>query len=66
MLIGMEPDARLLAQLLSIIALLAATIEYCEILQRRTAQRLRAAMRSQSEEAGLRGLVRVFLADEAA
>ena len=44
-------------------ALLAATIEYCEIVKRRVAERQRMADNEVAAEAGLRGVVRVFLAD---
>jgi len=53
----------LLAQLAAYAGLLAATIEYCEILKRRLAQRQRAVDIEAAAEAGLRGIVRVFLAD---
>ena len=53
----------LLAQLLAYAALLAATIEYCEILKRRVAERQRMSDNEVAAEAGLRGIVRVFLAD---
>jgi len=53
----------LLAQLLTYGALLAATIEYCEILKRRVAERQRMSDNEVASEAGLRGIVRVFLAD---
>jgi hypothetical protein len=57
----MQPTAQLLGQLIAIAALLGATIEYIEILRRRRSARRAAAERSASEEAGLRGLVRVLL-----
>ena len=53
----------LLAQLLAYGALLAATIEYCEIVKRRMAERQRMADNEVAAEAGLRGIVRVFLTD---
>jgi hypothetical protein len=59
----MEPDALTLARLLSLALLIAATIEYAEIAKRRAAVRRYAAERSFFEADGLRGLVRVFLAD---
>jgi hypothetical protein len=59
----MEPDAFMLARLLSMAALLAATIEYAEILKRRDMSRMLAWERTQMEGEGLRGLVRVLLAD---
>ena len=53
----------LLAQLTAYAGLLAATIEYCEIVNRRVAARKRAVDIEDAAEAGLRGVVRVFLAD---
>ena len=53
----------LLAHLLAFAALLAATIEYCEILKRRISERQRMSDNEAAAEAGLRGIVRVFLAD---
>jgi hypothetical protein len=59
----MQPDAPLLAQLLAIVALMGATIEYCEVMRRREALRKDAALRSEAAHAGLRGLVRVLAVD---
>lgn len=56
-------DQLLLAQLVSYAGLLAATVEYCEIVRRRRAVRDRVAARSEMLESGLQGLVRVFLLD---
>ena len=53
----------LLAQLLAYAALLAATIEYCEILKRPMAERQRISDNEVATEAGLRGVVRIFLVD---
>lgn len=53
----------LLAQLLTLAGLIGGTIEYCEIIQRRAARRRLEADRRASEDAGLRGMVRVFLAE---
>jgi hypothetical protein len=53
----------LLAQLLTVAGLIGGTIEYCEIIQRRAAQRRLEADRLVAHEAGLRGMVRVFLAE---
>ena len=53
----------LLAQLVGYAGLLAATIEYCEIVKRRVAERQREADSELAAEAGLRGVVRLFLAD---
>ncbi|MEO8245523.1 MAG: hypothetical protein ABI622_00250 [Chloroflexota bacterium] len=58
-------DSNLLAQLLAYAALLAATIEYCELVKRRAVQRTVRLEARMAQEAGLRGLVRLFLADEA-
>ncbi len=56
-------DRLLLAQLVTLAGLIGATIEYIEVVRRRTARRQLAAQRAALEEDGLRGLVRVFLAD---
>jgi hypothetical protein len=58
-------DAPTLAQLLSLGALIGATIEYIEIVKRRTTARWRAAQGEETARVGLQGLVRVFLADPA-
>ena len=52
----MQPDPRLLAELLTMVALLAATIQYCELVKRRDQGR-------EIDQTGLQGLVRVMLAD---
>jgi hypothetical protein len=49
----MAPSTHLLAEALGLAALIAATIEYIEIVRRRTDQRL-------DRDVALRGLVRVF------
>ncbi|MCV0404397.1 MAG: hypothetical protein K5924_11950 [Chloroflexi bacterium] len=54
-------DHHTLAQALVVIALIAGTIEYIEVIQRRVARRRSEAERRSSEDAALRGLVRVFL-----
>ena len=54
----------LLGQSLTLIALIAATIEYVELAKRRAAQRIVRAEMAAVEEAGLRGLVRTLLIDE--
>jgi len=64
---GDEPRF-LLTQVLALFGLIAATIEYCEIVVRRSAHRallsrLAAEEERAIEEAGLRGLVRVLLAE---
>jgi hypothetical protein len=57
-------DQHLLAQLLAVIALLGATIEYGEIIQRRHGLRQAATLSQEAADTGLQGLVRVLLADE--
>ena len=57
-------DMELLARLIAYAALIAATIEYCEIVKRRLLVRRRRAEQLDSQTMGLQGLVRVFLADE--
>jgi hypothetical protein len=59
----MDADPVTLARLLSLAALLAATIEYAEIVKRRGLVRAYVTERARFEGDGLRGLVRVFLAD---
>lgn len=59
----MEPDAFFLARLVAIAALIGATIEYVEILKRRVVQRTLERQRAEIEGEGLRGLVRVLLAE---
>ena len=61
----MQADAYLTAQFLSVVGLMSATIEYCEVLRRRQLARLAAKIRAESEASGLVGLVRVFAADDA-
>ena len=60
----MGPSDLLLTELLSLAGLIGVTIAYGEIIQRR-AQRRRVveAEHRAVEEAGLRGMVRVFLAE---
>lgn len=60
---SMEPDTFTLARLLALAALIATTVDYAEMVRRRNARRADAAERAMFEERGLRGLVRVFLAD---
>jgi len=60
----MQPDVQLTAQFLSLVALMAATIEYCEILTRRQHARADAALAAEAKASGLVGLVRVFAADD--
>jgi hypothetical protein len=60
----MDPaDSLTLAQLVSLAALMAATCDYAEMMRHRHRRRWADSERTSSEEAGLRGLVRVFLAD---
>ena len=60
----MDPaDSLTLEQLLSLATLMAATCEYVEIVRQRKTRRRADCERLDSEAAGLRGLVRVFLAD---
>lgn len=61
----MHPDPHLTAQFLAVVALIAATIQYSELLQRRQAARTEAALAAEAEASGLAGLVRVFAADDA-
>jgi len=60
----MHPEPHLTAQFLTLVALLAATIEYCEMLRRRRETRARAALTAEAEASGLIGMVRVFAADD--
>jgi hypothetical protein len=53
----------LLGQLLALIALMGATIEYAELAKRRARDRRRHAETAAMQEAGLRGLVRALLID---
>lgn len=62
----MDASQLVLTELLALVALLAATIECGETIQRRA--RCRALVEAEAEqqsvrEAGLRGMVRVFLAE---
>ena len=59
----MTADTLMLARLLAMAALLAATTEYAEVIKRRVSDRVRARERSLLEQHGLHGLVRVFLAE---
>lgn len=59
----MEPNARTLAEFLSFAALIAATIEYCEVIARRQAARLEAAFEAECAQTALFGLVRVLAVD---
>jgi hypothetical protein len=59
----MQADTVFVAQFLALVALMAATIEYCEMLQRRQLTRRYALLREEAASSGLTGLVRVFIAD---
>lgn len=59
----MTADTLMLARLLAMAALLAATTEYAEVIKRRVAGRVNARERSLLEQHGLHGLVRVLLAE---
>ncbi|MEP7040328.1 MAG: hypothetical protein ABI864_02015 [Chloroflexota bacterium] len=58
-----EANLLILARLLSMAALIAATIQYIEALKRRSSRRLADAERADLESTGLAGLVRLFLAE---
>ena len=58
-----QADSVFIAQFLALVALMAATIEYCEMLQRRVFSRRFAALREEAAISGLNGLVRMFVAD---
>jgi hypothetical protein len=63
---GMEASQLVLTELLAMVALVAATIEYGEVIQRRARRRALAEAEADQraiQEAGLRGMVRVFLAE---
>ena len=59
----MQADAAFVAQFLVLVALMAGTIEYCELLQRRALARRYALLRAEAGDSGLGGLVRLFVAD---
>ena len=62
----MEASQLVLTELLAMVALVAATIEYGKIIQRRARRRAMAEAEADQravQEAGLRGMVRVFLAE---
>ena len=60
---AVQADSVFIAQFLALVALMAGTIEYCEMLQRRTVSRRFAALREEAAVSGLNGLVRMFVAD---
>jgi hypothetical protein len=57
----MDPYTLTLARLLSLAALMAATIEYAEVLKHRVVHRTQARDLALLQESGLRGLARVIL-----
>jgi hypothetical protein len=59
----MQADTVFVAQFLALVALMAATIEYCEMLQRRQLERRYDLLRGEAADSGLNGLVRGFIAD---
>lgn len=59
----MHPDLVTMARLIALAGLIAATIEYAEILRRRGLVRAVSRQRAELEREGLRGLVRVLLTD---
>jgi hypothetical protein len=56
----------ILPQLVAYAGLIGATIEYIEIMRRRVVRRRLELERIAGQEAGLRGMVRVFLTENAA
>jgi hypothetical protein len=56
-------DVQVLARLLAMAALLGATIEYAEIIQRRGIERLRLREVTASQDAAHRALMRIRLLD---
>jgi hypothetical protein len=60
----MQADPQLIAQLLATVALIGGTIEYREVMRQREQRRLAAAAADEAAEVGLRGLVRVLVADQ--
>jgi hypothetical protein len=59
----MQADTVFVAQFLALVGLMAGTIEYCEMLQRRQLERRYALLREEAGDSGLSGLIRVFMAD---
>lgn len=60
----MDASHQLLAELLTQACLIGATIEYAEIVRRRVVARGELAALADLQEAGLRGLVRIFVENE--
>ncbi|HEX5041052.1 MAG TPA: hypothetical protein VFW95_13100 [Candidatus Limnocylindria bacterium] len=59
----MPDDIQVLARLLAMAALLAATIEYAEMIKRRGVERLRLRDIEATQAAGNRALMRIRLMD---
>ncbi|HUH17394.1 MAG TPA: hypothetical protein VMM85_05545 [Methylomirabilota bacterium] len=59
----MDPTSRLLAELVTLAGLIAATAEYSHVIHRRVQRRQLEADRLAAQATGLTGLVRVLLAD---
>lgn len=59
----MDAHSLMLAKLLSLAALVAATIQYVELVKCRQSTRAQSADRAAFEHEGLRGMVRVFLGE---
>jgi hypothetical protein len=57
-------EQELLTRLLAYAALIAATLEYAILVRHRVVARLAVAQSMEAQQVGLRGLVRVLLADE--
>jgi hypothetical protein len=62
----MDPQHLLLAKLLAYADLMAATVIYSGVIRRRKVRRNDEAEARAVQDAGLRGLVRLYLADEQA
>jgi hypothetical protein len=60
----MSDAQHLVAELLTLAALIAATIECCEVIRRRSVRRALAVDSRIVQEAGLHGIVRVLLVDK--
>jgi hypothetical protein len=63
---GVDAELTTLAKLLSLAALMAATIEYAEMVRRRLSHRASIALLVERERTGREGLVRVLLANATA
>lgn len=60
----MDETRYVMAQLLTLAGLMGGTIEYSHIIRRRTRRHVKAGEHADTDDAVLRGLVRVFLSDE--